>query len=129
LPTTGRGLRTREFYKQLAETAGVDGSAKVIRHTVRTYLAEQGVPDSEADQFMGHREEGSPTGRRYKHRRPEFLRSVVEAIEELYAEINELMKRPFKDGRKRISRCRIQTSACTCVPSACQMKNPTSVSL
>lgn len=96
----GRGLKTREFYKQLAETAGVGGSAKVIRHTVRTYLAERGVPDSEADQFMGHREEGSPTGRRYKHRRPEFLRSVVEAIEELYGEINELLKHPFK-GREK----------------------------
>jgi hypothetical protein len=36
-----------------------NGSANVIRHTVRTWLAEHGVPDSEADMFMGRKEEGS----------------------------------------------------------------------
>jgi len=68
---------------------------------VRTYLAEHGVPDAEADVFMGHREEGSATGRRYKHRRPEYLHSVAEAIEQLYAEIDELLKRSFK-GREKV---------------------------
>jgi integrase len=65
IPYYGRPLRTRDFYNRLAGTAGVTGGANVIRHTVRTWLAEHGVPDSEADVFMGHKEEGSATGRRY----------------------------------------------------------------
>ncbi|MGH8327494.1 MAG: tyrosine-type recombinase/integrase, partial [Steroidobacteraceae bacterium] len=92
----GKALATREFFDLLAETAGVDGSPNVIRHTVRTWLAERDVPDSEADVFMGHREEGSATGRRYKHRRPEYLKRVTEEIEALYAALGELVARPFK---------------------------------
>ena len=92
----GKSLKTREFYDLLAETAGVEGGTSVIRHTVRTWLAESGVPDSEADVFMGHKAEGSATGKRYIHRRPEFLRSVTDGIEALFDEISKLMKRPLK---------------------------------
>ena len=46
------------------------GGPNVIRHTVRTWLAEYGVPDSEADVSMGHKTEGSATGKRYIHRQP-----------------------------------------------------------
>lgn len=92
----GKPLATREFFDLLAEKAGVSGGPNVIRHTVRTWLAEDGVPDSEADVFMGHREEGSPTGRRYKHRRPEYLRNVADSIEGLYEALAGLVLRPFK---------------------------------
>jgi integrase len=50
----GRPLATREFYDLLAEKASVTGGPNIIRHTVRTWLAEGGVPDAEADVFMGH---------------------------------------------------------------------------
>src|SRR5205085_2929265 len=66
------------------------------RHTVRTWLAEAGVPDAEADVFMGHKAEGSATGKRYIHRRPEYLQSVTDGIEALYAALAVLVKRPFK---------------------------------
>ena len=92
-------LATREFFDLLAETAGVTGSPNVIRHSVRTWLADQGVPDADADLFMGHKDEGSHTGARYKHRRPEYLVSVSEGIEALYAALSELMCRPFR-GRE-----------------------------
>jgi integrase len=92
----GKPLATREFFDLLAEKAGVSGGPNVIRHTVRTWLAEDGVPDSEADVFMGHREEGSPTGRRYKHRRPEYLRNVADSIEGLYEAVAGLLTRSFK---------------------------------
>jgi integrase len=92
----GKPLKTREFYDLLAETAGVKGGTNVIRHTVRTWLAESGVPDSEADTFMGHKAEGSATSKRYIHRRPEFLRGVTDGIEALFDEISGLMKRPLK---------------------------------
>ena len=77
------------------------GHTLTIRHTVRTWLAEQGVPDPEADVFMGHKEEGSATGRRYKHRRPEYLRGVTEGIEALFDALSQLVRRPFK-GRELI---------------------------
>lgn len=92
----GRGLATREFYDLLAERAGVTGGPNVIRHTVRTWLAEYGVPDSEADIFMGHRPEGTATSRRYIHRRPEYLRSVTEGIEALFQALGSMIRRPFK---------------------------------
>jgi len=97
----GRPLRTRDFWKTLTLCAGVDGGANIIRHTVHTWLAEIGVPDSEADIFMGHQEDGSKTGRRYKHRRPEYLRSVSEGVESLFEELSAYIKRPFK-GRELI---------------------------
>jgi integrase len=92
----GRPLATREFYDLLAEKASVTGGPNIIRHTVRTWLAEGGVPDAEADVFMGHKAEGSATGKRYIHRRPEYLRSVTDGIESLYAALAVLVKRPFK---------------------------------
>ncbi|MDB6091184.1 MAG: hypothetical protein JWN85_3968 [Gammaproteobacteria bacterium] len=45
---------------------------------------------------MSHKEEGSATGRRYKHRRPEYLWGGTEAIEAL-ASYNPL-------NRKKLSR-------------------------
>jgi integrase len=97
----GKQLTTREFYDLLAERAAVTGGPNVIRHTVRTWLAEAGVPDAEADMFMGHKAEGSATGKRYIHRRPEYLRSVTEGIESLFDALSELVKRPFK-GRELV---------------------------
>jgi integrase len=43
----GEQLTTRSFFSHLADSAGVSGSAKVLRHTVRTYLAEHGRRRSE----------------------------------------------------------------------------------
>lgn len=68
---------------------------------LRSWLAEGGVPDAEADVFMGHEAEGSATGKRYIHRRPEYLRSVTDGIESLYAALAVLVKRAFK-GRELV---------------------------
>ncbi len=92
----GKALSTREFFDRLAEIAGVTGGPNVIRHTVRTFLAEAGVPDAEADVFMGHKAEGSATGKRYIHRRPEYLRGVIEGIEALFRALGEFVEQPFK---------------------------------
>ena len=67
----------------------------------RTWLAQGGVPDAEADVFMGHKAEGSATGKRYIHRRPEYLQSVTDGIEALYGALVVLVKRPFK-GRELV---------------------------
>jgi integrase len=80
----GKAPSRREFFDRPAEIAGVTGGPNVIRHTVRTFLAEAGVPDAEADVFMGHKAEGSVTGKRYIHRRPEYLRRVIDGIETLF---------------------------------------------
>jgi len=59
------------------------------------------VPDADADIFMGHKPEGSATGKRYIHRRPGYLKSVAEGIELLFDALNELTAQPFA-GRERI---------------------------
>jgi integrase len=97
----GRRLASREFFVSLCEAAQVQGTAHVIRHTVRTWLAEIGVPDAEADILMGHKPEGSATGKRYIHRRPGYLKSVAEGIELLFDALNERTGRPFA-GRELI---------------------------
>ena len=60
----GKPLVTPEFYDLLAETAAVQGGPNAIRHTVRTWLADYGVPSEDADVYMGHKPEGSATGKR-----------------------------------------------------------------
>ena len=84
-----------------AEEASVPGGPNIIRYTVRTCLDKGGVPDAEADVFMGHKAEGSATGKRYIHRRPEYLQSVTDGIESLYAARAVLVKRPLK-GRELV---------------------------
>jgi hypothetical protein len=96
----------------------VTGGANVIRHTVRTWLAEHGVPDSEADVFMGHKEEGSATGRRYKHRRPEYLRGVTEGIEALFDALSQFVRRPFK-GRELVDQPTPDEPVCVALRGMC----------
>ena len=107
----GNRLASREFFESLAEAAEVTGSAHVVRHTVRTWLAEQGVPDAEADVFMGHKAEGSATGKRYIHRRPEFLKSVAEGIELLFTALSDLIARPFA-GHERVDQPHPDDAVC-----------------
>jgi hypothetical protein len=62
---------------------------------VRTWLADYGVPSEDADVFMGHEPEGSATGKRYVHRRPEYVRTVVDGVEALYAALQPFVSRSF----------------------------------
>jgi hypothetical protein len=48
----GRRRGSREFFVNRCEAAQVQGTAHVIRHTVRTWLAEIGVPDAEANIYI-----------------------------------------------------------------------------
>ncbi len=50
---------------------------------------------------MGHKTEGSATGKRYIHRRPGYLKSVAEGIELLFDALNERTARAFA-GRELI---------------------------
>jgi len=45
---------------------------------------------------MGHKAEGSATRKRYIHRRPEYLRGVVDGIEALFRALSEYVEGPFK---------------------------------
>jgi hypothetical protein len=55
-------------------TAGVTGGPNVIRHTVRSWLAEAGVPEADV---LGRKAEGSATGKRYIAWRAEYPRGVI----------------------------------------------------
>jgi integrase len=94
----GRGLTSNQHFDNLQKAAGVSGGAHVIRYTVRTWLAEHGVPDSDADMFMGHKGSGSHRGARYTHRNPEYLNSVKQALEALFAAIAPHLTRPLAGG-------------------------------
>lgn len=92
------GMRSTRFYGEVISVkAAVEDSYPMrIRHTVRTWLAEQGVSDAKADIFVGHAEEGSATGRRfYKHLKPGYLSECAEAVEKLFMEIERRSGIPF----------------------------------
>ena len=57
--------------------------------------ADYGVPSEDADVFIRHKPEGSATGKRYVHRRPEYLRTVVDGVEALYAALQPFVSRSF----------------------------------
>lgn len=102
IPFEGDRYQSTSFISNvLGPEAGIEVSnAMRIRRTVRTWLAEQDVPDPKADIFMGHAEEGSATGRRfYKKLKPGYLLPVAEAIEKLFGEIERLTRIPFAGSR------------------------------
>jgi len=115
----GRPLASREFFDMLSEHSGVEGCPSAIRHTVRTWLAEyRGVIQREADVFMGHLEEGtSKTARRYIHLQPEYMQSVADAIEVLFAELAQLVTRAIAG---RVPADQPRPEEIHCLPSACQ---------
>jgi hypothetical protein len=49
--------------------------------------------------LWGHKSEGSATGKRYTHRRPEYLNTVSHAIEALFAALSAYVTRPFAGPR------------------------------
>jgi hypothetical protein len=92
----GEPMSSDTFFDNLRAVAGVeDCSSKTIRHTVRTWLAEQDVDDKRADLFMGHARpqgQGSRTGAKYIHLKPSYLADVREAVNELFEALQPLMK-------------------------------------
>jgi len=73
--------------------------ANIIRHTAAGAV------------FMGRRTQGSATGKRYIHRRPEYLRGVIDGIEALFRALSEFVEQPFKglewtDQRRLMTRFR-----------------------
>lgn len=91
-----RGRRVASIKKAFArarERAGLSADVipYTIRHTMRTEMARQGVPDSEADAFMGHAKPG--TGGLYTHMRPDYLVNAVRVID-------GFMGRVLRDERK-----------------------------
>ena len=72
------------------------------------------MPDAEADVFMGHKAEGSATGKRYIHRRPEFLKSVAEGIELLFTALSDLIARTFAGHERSTAPRRRRLRGTTC---------------
>jgi len=56
--------------------------------------ADDGIPDYVLLRVLA-RPEGSATGKRYVHRRPEYLRTVVDGVEALYAALQPFVSRVF----------------------------------
>lgn len=96
----GKRCRRHSFFENLRRRAGLPGSAMILRHTIRTWLAQHGVIEAQADRFVGHAEEGSATGRVfYKHMNPTYLRQCIEAIEKLFDALQPLVLYPL--GHRR----------------------------
>jgi integrase len=89
-------LDTLEFFDTLREAVKTTATAYTIRHTVATWLASQGVPAWERDSFLGHASAGSKTGERYAHADPQHMARAREAIEDLFVQLEPLVKRPLR---------------------------------
>ena len=55
-------------------------------------LDPAGVPDAEAEVFMGHKAEGSGTGERYITDVPEYPHQVVDGIEARFRALSEFCR-------------------------------------
>ena len=66
---------------------------------------------------MGHKAEGSATGKRYIHRRPGFLKSASEGIESLFAALSDMIVRPLPGTTEWISPIQMIPIARHCVPT------------
>lgn len=99
----GRGhpIEGAQMFDGIKRAAGLRrGSAKSIRKFIRTWLAVNGVPETMADWFMGHADEGSETGQdHYKDKQPGYMGAVVAALEKLYEVLRErVTKRRIAGG-------------------------------
>jgi integrase len=93
----GHPIRGALMFNGIRKAAGIRrGSAKSVRKFIRTWLAVNGVPETIADWFMGHADDGSETGQEfYKDKQPEYMGAVVGALEKLYDAL-----RPLVTGRR-----------------------------
>lgn len=89
-------VETLEFFDTMREAVQTTATAYTIRHTVATWLATQGVPPWQRDSFLGHAPEGSKTGLRYAHADPQHMAAVRDAIEELYVQLEPLVRKPLR---------------------------------
>lgn len=89
----------RSGFETILERAGMqddeEAIAYVIRHTIATWMAEQGVPDRELEIWMGHKLPGNKTTRRYIHLRPEYLKNAAAAVDAYFKQLAPLVKRPI----------------------------------
>jgi integrase len=96
-----RLTRARETFDLLKERAGITDPTVVaysIRHTVATWMVEQGVPEREHEIWLGHRMPGSATTARYVHLKPDYLRNAASAIDSLFDVVAPLVTKPIKLG-------------------------------
>jgi integrase len=86
-----------KLFGRLRDRAGLKHvTAKHLRAFIRTWLMLQNVPDAIADQFVGHADEGSATGRKfYKVKDPKYQQQVAAALEKLYQAIRPMVRRPI----------------------------------
>ena len=79
--------------RKLGETArrpklrGI-GSPNTLRHTISTELHRRGVPDAQIDAAAGHAGEGT-NKKNYRHLRPDYLRELIAAVEDYWAEVGQ----------------------------------------
>lgn len=113
-------LTTLEFFDTLREAAELPhASPHVIRHTVATWLASQGVPKWDRHEFMGWKEQGSTTAAGYEHFDPTHMRAAAMAIERLFGQLASLVT--TRDLLRKHLEPQPEPTELPCVASACQV--------
>lgn len=70
----------KKAFRAASERSGVHATPYTLRHTGAVWAAEAGVPMAELAQMMGH-DDDRTTQKHYARFSPQYLRSVVDAIE------------------------------------------------
>ena len=74
-------------WKAICKDAGVAGATpKTLRHTMLTWLAEQGVPKEQRMTLAGHSAQDT-TAKNYEHLSPHYLRAAVAEIDSYFDEL------------------------------------------
>jgi integrase len=69
-----------------AEAKVTGGTPKTLRHTMLTWLAEQGVPYEQRQILAGHSPQGT-TARNYEHLSPLYLKSAIKQVDAFFREL------------------------------------------
>lgn len=77
----GQVASVKKAFQAASGRSGVRATPYTLRHTGAVWAAEAGVPMAQLAQFMGH-DDDRTTQTHYARYSPDFLRSVVDALED-----------------------------------------------
>lgn len=82
-------MSIKKAWNAACADAGVTGATpKTLRHTMLTWLAEQGVPYEQRQMFAGHAPVGT-TARNYEHLSPAYLKEAILQVDAFFDKLKE----------------------------------------
>lgn len=103
--------QAHRWFEKDAETCGLDPynpDAKVdlhaLRHSISTYLTEQGVDPFLADLYTRHQRQDSERAKRYVHGRAPKMQEIADMVPDLFEAVSTLVSTSGHEGGHRLTK-------------------------